>query len=134
MQTIYKSSFCEYIFQSEDCLLIGKWFNTHLLTQETFRDELLKGELNALEKCKPALYMIDTSGFELPIAHKTQLWIADNISSKYEENGLKRLAFVASKTFIVQLSIEQTNNESYSGNVEKRHFDNEADALAWLKS
>ena len=134
MQIIYDSTFCKYVYYSEDKLLIGRWLNTDKLTQGTFKEELLKGELYAIEECKPELYLIDSSKFSLPITPDTQAWMAENISANYAKNGIKKLAFLISSAFIAQLSIEQTNSTTFTRGVHKKHFEDEKNALDWLKS
>lgn len=134
MQTIYKSDYCEYIFHSEMNLLIGRWFNTDHMTQDTFKNELLNGELFSIKEYKPKVYLVDTSSFQLPIAPDTQQWMVENISVNYAKYGVKKIAFLSSKSFVVQLSIQQSNGESVDREVEKKHFNNEEEALNWLKS
>lgn len=134
MQTIYKSHFCEYIFQPEAKLLKGIWTNTDEMTQDIFKEELLKGEVFSIRECKPWFYLIDTSSFSLPIAPDTQTWMAENITPNYIKYGVKKLAFLISPRFLAQLSIKQTNQEAFAMGVEKKHFEEEAKALEWLKS
>ncbi|OJJ16363.1 hypothetical protein BKI52_34300 [marine bacterium AO1-C] len=134
METIYKSDFCEYVFYPEDNLLIGRWFNTDHLTQDSFKEELINGELPAIKQCEPNRYLIDTSSFELPIAPDTQQWIVENVSRLYPIYGVKKLAFLTTTAFVAQLSLRQSNEESDDGEVERKHFDNEEAALNWLKS
>jgi hypothetical protein len=134
MQIIYQSTFCKYVYYAEDKLLIGRWVNTDRLTQDIFKEELLRGELQAVEQCKPELYLIDSSNFWLPITPDTQTWIAQNISANYAKNGVKKLAFLISSEFIAQLSIEQTNSTTFTRGVNKKHFEDEKNALNWLKS
>jgi len=134
MQTVYKGDFCEYIFQEEHKLLIGRWFNTDHMTQDVFKEELVNGELFAIKACNPNIYLVDTSGFELPITPETQKWIAENIAVFYAQNGIKKLAFLRPRIFVAQLSIQQSNDETANREVEKKHFSDEEEALAWLKS
>ena len=134
MQTIYKGDFCEYTFQQENDLLVGRWFNTDYMTQDVFKEELLRGELFAIEQCKPSAYLVDTSNFELPITPETQKWMAEHLTVSYVQNGVKKVAFLRSHTFVAQLSIQQSNNETANREVEKQHFSNEKEALTWLKS
>ncbi|WP_299455804.1 hypothetical protein [uncultured Microscilla sp.] len=133
-QMIYHSNFCKYAYYPEDKLLMGEWTNTDKLTQSIFKDELLKGELYAIEHCRPVCYLVDASKFWLPITPDTQRWMAENISPNYARYGLKKLAFLMSSEFITQLSIEQTNNTTFVRGVEKKHFEEEQPALNWLKS
>ncbi|OJJ16362.1 hypothetical protein BKI52_34295 [marine bacterium AO1-C] len=134
MQTIYKGDFCEYVFQVEHSLLIGRWFNTDHMTQDVFKEELIKGELFAIKECQPRIYLVDTSGFELPITPETQKWMAENITVFYARYGVKKLAFLRSQIFVAQLSIQQSNDETAHRAVEKKHFSDEAEALSWLKA
>lgn len=134
MQIIYHSTFCKYIYHAEYRLLVGRWVNTDRLTQDTFKKELLKGELYAIEQCQPELYLIDSSNFWLPITPDTQTWMAENISLNYAKNGIKKLAFLMSSEFIAQLSIEQTNSTTFTRGVHKKHFEDEKNALEWLQS
>ena len=134
MQTVYTGNFCEYIFQAEHNLLIGRWFNTNYMTQDVFKEEIIKGELQAIKEYKPAIYLVDTSGFELPITPDTQKWMAENVAVFYAQYGIKKLAFLKPPTFAARLSIQQSNDETANREVEKKHFSNKDEALIWLKS
>lgn len=130
---ISKSHYSVYDYDIVHEILKSSWFNTHELTQESFKEELKNSEVAAFEKIQPHSYLVDSSNFQFIIETSTQEWISQNIFPVYVKNGLKKMAFLVSSEVIAQISIEQVMDEERSKTFQIKYFDKETEAIDWLK-
>lgn len=135
MEKVLNNKYVTFWWSKEVKVIKSTWHeSTELLSEKGFRAQLLH-EVEVLKKYRPEGYIVDTCNFRFTITPKFQEWIDKNIFPHYGASGVKRVAFVASKEFIAQLSIEQA-----AAPIQERHgisqtfFDEENEAFLWVKN
>ncbi|WP_026999557.1 hypothetical protein [Eisenibacter elegans] len=76
-------------------------------------------------------FLIDSREFNFPISPEAQTWVGEEIIPAVINLGLSRLAFMMSKEFIAQLSIEQTMEEGGNVPFQIKYFSDLDEAQAW---
>lgn len=89
--------------------------------------------VNLVKENKPIGLLGDNRNFNFTINLELQKWHDEIIVNQYLENGLGKLALLHTEDFIAQISIEQMARETDDGKFKIHFFDNEAEALSWLK-
>lgn len=120
--------------QPEQELLIYRWKSaSESLDQSAFFAEGAR-VLNAIvsHKCK---YVVgNVQEFKVIIAPETQETINEQLLSVLNQVGLKKLAQIVNPdNLLTNVSLEQTLEENKNASYQQKFFDNEADALAWVK-
>ncbi len=81
---------------------------------------------------KPTFQLVDYLNFFKPIPVNMQKWINENLLAPSYEAGLKKVAFIISRDFYAQVSLEQLMLEKEGKKFRIKYFGNEADAEKWL--
>jgi hypothetical protein len=110
--------------------------NTEFMTNEEYQQEMMRSA-EILNTIRPYGLLANTQNMRFVIAPDLQQWTGEVISPLFMASGLKKIAFVVPQSFIEQVALQQMladaetvkNKLSYA----LRYFDNEKDALAWLK-
>lgn len=78
--------------------------------------------------------LIDSRNFQFTMSPALQDWQDKNINQVMlkEMSDYPKTAFIQSKDFITQLSLEQTMDETDETSGLVRYFDNELEAKSWL--
>ena len=138
MKQVYKSNFVEDLLDKSDSLMVSRWFNAVDLTNEIYRDEMLKHVL-VVEEHRPKRMVIDTSDFvNFAIDPEIQEWASTEVFLRLQAAGVRKMAFVLSPDIITQMSIEQQEDQTrdtHQMDMSKilRSFDSEEAALEWIK-
>ncbi len=85
-----------------------------------------------IEFYKPTFQLVDYMNYYQPIPQHMQVWINENLIGPAFKVGLKKVAFIISRDFYMQVSLEQTMQEKEGEKFELKYFDNEVDAEKWL--
>ena len=138
MKQVYKSNFVEDLLDKSNSLMVSRWFNAVDLTNEVYRDEMLKHVL-VVEEHRPKRMVIDTSDFvNFAIDPEIQEWASTEVFLRLQAAGVRKMAFVLSPDIITQMSIEQQEDQTrdtHQMDMSKvlQSFDSEEAALEWIK-
>jgi hypothetical protein len=126
----------EYLFARVDLenqLVRATWQpETEKMKDAEFRQEL-SNYLEAVKNYKITKSLVDTTNFNMGVMPETQEWVSQNINLPLAEIGITRFAFLVSKDFFAQVSIEQTMDEGeVSKTIDTQYFDNLDAAEKWL--
>lgn len=81
---------------------------------------------------KPVFQLVNYMNYYKPIPTHLQVWINENLIGPSFRAGLKKVAFIISRDFYMQVSLEQTMQEKEGKKFKLKYFDNEVDAEDWL--
>ena len=99
---------------------------------EIFKTEMVKlGE--AFDSKQPEFVLINMLKFTFAVAPDVQDWVNKNVNSKLIEYKTKKLGFIVSSDLFTKISVEQTLEENEGAQLTNKYFENETDALEWLK-
>jgi len=98
---------------------------------ELFKSDLMQF-LDILRKYHPDKNLWNLALFEIIIEPELQGWIDKNINNTETDLGVKREAFILPDDMIIELSIEQTMDESYGKSIITKLFLNYEQAKDWL--
>ncbi|MCS6820586.1 MAG: STAS/SEC14 domain-containing protein [Microscillaceae bacterium] len=128
----HQTDFQKVWFYPDYQLLHFEWYNTNLLRDETYKQEML-WQLEQIMHYQPERILFDSRNFTYTIAPEIQDWTSREITTKRTAN-IKKTAIAVSKDLFSQLSIEQLIEEIPKEVVQDlRYFDNIEQALNWLK-
>jgi len=127
---IHKSNYLTIDFIVEKEMFVLDWTNA-TLTEELYKIEFL-AYAKMLETYKPRKVLIDASKSVFIISNHLQEWVNKNIISVAIKNGLKKTAILLTEEFVSRLSIELAFEEDKTQLIQRRYFDNRAQALNWL--
>jgi len=131
---VFSSTYLSITYFRDTSLLKTVWFSTIDLTDELFKSEMRKF-VEIVEKFEPHNILIDTENFEFTMNQGVQIWIANEIFPLLQKAGVKKAAFIVSKSFIPQLSLEQhIDDDLVEHRFQPHFFDTIEDAKAWLIS
>jgi len=85
-----------------------------------------------VEFYKPVYQLVNYLNFYKPVPPNMQVWINKNLIGPAFNFGMKKVAFIISRDFYVQVSLEQTMQEKEGKKFKLKYFDNETDAESWL--
>ncbi len=85
-----------------------------------------------IEFYKPAYQLVNYMNFRRPIPTHLRQWVNENLIDPAFNTGIKKLAFIISQDFYVQVSLEQIMQEKEGKKFKLKYFDNETDAENWL--
>jgi hypothetical protein len=100
-------------------------------TEERYQELMLEWR-EQIELYKPEIQLIDYMNFYKPASLYMQKWIADNLLAPAFKNGLRKVAFVISRDFYAQVSVEQIMLKDEGKKFSIKYFDNEAEGEEWL--
>jgi hypothetical protein len=129
--TLFEDEFIAINHQIKDKMMHVEWKEkSEKLSDEHFR-KINELYIKFSEENEINGFLINAQDFLFPISNATQEWVGSEILPKLKEKGIEKVAFVLSKEFIAQLSIELTMQENpLLLNI--GYFDNEGQAKNWL--
>ena len=105
-----------------------------LATKDT-TDEIYKKyqneKIEVSKKCLPKLFICDTRNFLFIFSTEMQEWTDEVVMNFWDSTPLEKLAFIASKELVSQMSIELSMEEN-THKYPIRYFETEEEAKAWL--
>lgn len=132
---VYESNYLTLVVNEETKLLKVIWSSaTESMQDDEFRKEITT-YAEIAEKYQPTKSLVDTAFFLMTVLPETQEWVNQNIHHRSLQAGIKKFAYLVSKDLFSQVSIEQTMEEDNAKSIfETRYFDNETEAVEWLKA
>lgn len=128
---VYQSPYLTLEVVPENRLIKVIWSpETATMTDDIFKAELTK-YAEIAEQYHPHFSFVDTSAFAMTIVPETQEWVQENIHPRSLKAGIQKFAYMVSKDFFSQVSIEQTMEDS-GVSFTTKYFDNQQDAINWL--
>ena len=137
MKQVYKSNFVEDSLDKNNSLMLSRWFNALDLTNEIYRNEMLK-HVQVVEEHRPKRMIVDTSDFvNFAIDPEVQEWASTEVFLRLQAAGIRKMAFILSPDIITQMSIEQQEDQTrdiHQMDMSKvlQSFDNEEAARQWI--
>jgi hypothetical protein len=131
MKTILSNDFIDVNYDEAHQLIVAVWKPaSERMTDEDFK-YINYTYLKTSQENKVHIIEIDTRNMRFAIHPDLQAWVAENIVVPMVGNGAQKLAIIVSEDLIVQLSIEQTMEETESI-FQTRYFSNQESARKWL--
>ena len=129
--TIFENTYQTIAFNNN--VLVQTWKDdSKKMNSELFKSEMVKlGE--AFDSKKPEFVLINMLNFTFAVAPDVQDWVNKNVNSKLIEHKTKKLGFIVSSDLFTKISVEQTLEENEGSQLTNKYFENEEDALEWLK-
>jgi hypothetical protein len=135
MEEIYRSTYQTFVLFAQEGLLLEIWNST----SENLNDQIYKKEFLLTNEVLAPYFdqidkvLIDARNFEYPISPDLQHWHNQQVFARAKTSGIVKSALVTSKNTLVQISMEQTFDESdESIGKEFKLFEHIADASQWL--
>jgi hypothetical protein len=129
---VYESKFLQLEFDADTKLIELTWLpHTENMTEESYKSEFLV-YLQSILNLRPTKLIADTRLMDFVISPELQKWTNQTIFPKSLEIGLNKVAFVVSREFITQMSIEKTMKENEGSQFITRYFDQKEKALDWI--
>jgi len=129
---IYQDRVLNTEFDAEKAIFINQWTGADMM-DEDFKRAMTEVAALAMTH-KPKGILVDTRQFSFTISPDLQMWYNENIVPRHLEAGVGSMAFVMSKEFIAQMSIEQTMEEDEASNQKTNFFEDIDGAVKWLVS
>lgn len=104
---------------------------TSEIGEEEYKKYILQWH-DEIEFYRPVLQLVNYLNFYRPIEPHMQRWLNENLIGPAFDAGMKKVAFIISRDFYVQVSLEQTMAEQEGKRIKLKYFDNELDAEKWL--
>lgn len=133
MERIHTSPFYTIDWIASDKMFEFRFIDTQDMSWEDFQTELLT-QVQLAQKYNPNYYFFDTRNFDFTITPDMQDWIDNNVFTEFVEAGVSKYAYLVSKEYISQLSIELLMDETIAKYFETSYFANEEEAKTWLLS
>lgn len=128
---LLSNDFIDVSYDAMHQLIIAIWkLASEHMTDDDFKF-VNQTYLKTSQEKKVRLIEIDTRNMRFAIYPALQAWVAENIVVPMVGNGAQKLAIIVSEDLIVQLSIEQTMEETESI-FQTRYFSNQESARKWL--
>ncbi len=128
---LFEDQFISIAYQAEKQLLFASWTPaSENLSDEHFK-AINKMYIEFVEKYEVKNFLLNTENFLFSITVELQHWVGEHILLNLKEMGLQKVAFIVSKEFIAQLSIELTMQEN-PNLMSVAYFDNQEEAQKWL--
>ncbi len=133
MTKIYSSSQQEIYYDNENSILKNVWLVVDISFDEMKAE--MKNWMDKFNEKRPKLMLTDSSnGTIVPI--ETQEWIIGFLFPTVIEKGVLKYAIIMSEEVVAELSVEQMFDEirdKPTGEFQQFNFENETEALNWLK-
>jgi hypothetical protein len=137
METLFQNNYLTIIHQKPANSLYTYWTTDFDMEDVDYRAALLK-YLDFVRSTQAENVLIEASKSTYSVPVETQEWINENIYLPAIQMGVKRLAYVVSKDFFTQLSleliVEDTNKVEYDKLFKQRFFTQVSEATAWLSN
>jgi hypothetical protein len=101
------------------------------ISEDEYKSLMLKW-VQEIKFYKPTYQLVSYMNYYKPITPHMQVWINENLVGPAFNAGMKKVAFIISRDFYVQVSLEQTMKEKEGQKFKIKYFDNEIDAENWL--
>ena len=101
------------------------------LSDEEYRGAMLE-VMRHVQALQPRLVVANTKHSSFAIRVDLQKWVAENVIGPAVRLGMKKLALVVSSDLVIQLSVEQSLDETAEKTFETKYFDEVAAAYQWL--
>lgn len=135
MKNLYSSEFCDVAINDDDVLFF-MWKNTtEHMDAKNYKHEV-KEYAKVLYKLRPSRTLTDVRQMQFIILPELQDWARDEVF----KDGIitERSAFLVSPDFFVHVSVEQgleeIDEKTHRMNEVIKYFEDEQEALAWLKN
>lgn len=128
---IFKSDYKTTEYDEHLSVIINRWTDVPM-DDSIFQEEILIW-LDFIEQYRPIGLVADTKKFNFLISVEMQEWTNTVVFPRIIAAGVEKFALVVSEDIITQLALEQTMDEEKTGAFVSKYFENEADALKWLK-
>ena len=133
MTKIYSSSQQEIYYDNENSILKNVWLVVDISFDEMKAE--MKNWMDKFNEKRPKLMLTDSSnGIIVPV--ETQEWIIGFLFPTVIEKGVLKYAIIMSEEVVAELSVEQMFDEirdKPTGEFQQFNFENETEALNWLK-
>jgi len=106
---------------------------TSEIGEEEYKKYMLEWH-DEIEYYKPMYQLVNYLNFYRPIEPHMQRWLNEHLIGPAFKTGMQKVAFIISRDFYVQVSLEQTMAEQEGKQIQLKYFDNELDAEKWLFS
>ncbi len=124
--------FIEFHFDAQFSILTSHWNTTAEMTDEEYKKTVLQ-YVAQVQKYHPRFSLLDARESAYTVHPIMQAWVNETVKPIYKAGMLEKTAFVMSKHFIAQLSIEQVVDEAADESHKKRQFFDSMDkARQWL--
>jgi hypothetical protein len=131
LTSLYNYEWIDISYRVEDKLLYAVWkLPSELMTEEDFK-HINNTYVNIAKEKGVEIFLINTCDMQFAIRPELQEWVGLNIVVPMASMGLRKLAIIVSSELIVQLSVEQTLEES-DAPFQIAYFEHEEEALQWL--
>lgn len=134
---LHKSSFLEISQMPEINGIKIQWLaDTSKMRDEDFKAQILS-EKKAIDDVKPQNIFADILQMKFSIEPNLQAWHNELIFPAFKAAKTQKLAILVSTDLFVQVSVEQLvedANKSQKEELVTKYFDEEFQAIAWLKS
>ncbi|MBN1251550.1 MAG: STAS/SEC14 domain-containing protein [Bacteroidales bacterium] len=117
-------------FSENNCILIKRLAKKDT-DDETFKELILEW-ISQIKIYKPEKQLIDYSNYDYYISDEMQIWINENLIKPAYLAGMKKVAFVLSRNYYSQVSIEETMKKKEAALFEIEYFDDFEKAEEWL--
>jgi len=135
MKTIYQSKNLIVKYDEENSILENSWFDSHMMSAEEYKNELIKHTDFAVEY-RPTNFLVNSPDFAFSVDPEIQEWIIKHIFPRSMHPSSKKMAIIVSKDIFAHVSIEQTIDDASDalGKINTRYFDDVEEAMKWFKS
>ncbi len=129
---LYESIYAKTEFFEDLNLLKQVFFpETVNMTKQEFQESQLI-LLDRIIKHKPQIILSNLTDLLFLVSVDLQDWLVKNIYNEGGKYGVRKVAYLVSPDFMVQLSAEMVIEDYKARIFENRFFANEAEAMNWL--
>lgn len=133
METIYESDYKKTTYDAGKSIIANYWTPaTANMDEDEYQREIMVW-VEAIEKYNARNLLAQTQEFAYTVSVEMQDWTDKEVFPRMVAAGVKKFAIVMSSEFIAQLSIEQVMQTESGTLIPTQYFDNEEDAMDWLK-
>ncbi len=128
---VYKSAYKTTDYDSTTEIMLNRWTDAEM-DQATFQKEIIAW-VELMEKYHAKYMIANTKEFNFVINVDMQTWTGETVFPRLLAAGMKKFAIIVTADILTQLALEQTMEEEKTGQFQTRYFDNEEDAIQWMK-
>ena len=133
MERLFASENIQIDLDGQNSLIIARMVTPDYITEnELF--ESLKFLSRYVEQYKPKRVLIDTKEVFFPITSEVSNWITSNITPKFLENHVEKVAYVLPNDVLSRTGVEQFIEELFGKvkEISRMIFDDTQKAMDWL--
>ncbi len=132
MELLSTSPFVDIEFCQTTKIMKLTWKSkTKDMNNHIFKEEMLK--YVKLFEMKPKYILQQMENMNFPVEPDLQDWINKEINHKAHQIGIIKVAFIVSSEIVSSISVEQTMDDFDDKKLIVKYFENETEALNWLK-